>query len=78
MLGEEQHHKEEEYEHGKPSDGMMCLCTMEDIMNEDQNYGGCCAGSRLFTTTYVGTDRGVRSAILLGGNAVNALRRTSL
>ncbi|KAL9182322.1 hypothetical protein ACHAXT_012974 [Thalassiosira profunda] len=29
---------EEEYEHGKPSDGMMCLVTMEDITEEDQNY----------------------------------------
>ena len=27
--------------HGKPSDGMMCLCTMEDITEEDQNYGAC-------------------------------------
>ena len=30
---------EEEHEHGKPSDGMMCLVTMEDITEEDQNYG---------------------------------------
>jgi len=25
--------------HGKPFDGMMCLCTMEDITIEDGNYG---------------------------------------
>ena len=30
---------EESYEHGKPTDGMCCLCTMEDITDEDQNYG---------------------------------------
>mmetsp|Transcript_2654 Transcript_2654/g.4295 ORF Transcript_2654/g.4295 Transcript_2654/m.4295 type:complete len:161 (+) Transcript_2654:73-555(+) len=24
--------------HGKPTEGMMCLCTMEDITEEDQNY----------------------------------------
>lgn len=29
----------ESYEHGKPTDGMCCLCTMEDITDEDQNYG---------------------------------------
>jgi hypothetical protein len=28
-----------ESEHGKPTDGMMCLCTMEDITEEDKNYG---------------------------------------
>ena len=27
------------HEHGKPVDGMMCLCTMEDITEEDSNYG---------------------------------------
>ena len=26
-------------EHGEPYDGMMCLCTMEDITLEDGNYG---------------------------------------
>ena len=26
-------------EHGEPYDGMMCLCTMEDITIEDGNYG---------------------------------------
>ena len=25
-------------EHGKPTDGMCCLCTMEDITEEDGNY----------------------------------------
>ena len=25
--------------HGKPYDGMCCLCTMEDITIEDGNYG---------------------------------------
>jgi hypothetical protein len=30
---------DEPYQHGKPSAGMMCLCTMEDITEEDQNYG---------------------------------------
>lgn len=29
----------EEYQHGKPTEGMCCLCTMEDITDEDQNYG---------------------------------------
>lgn len=29
----------EEYQHGKPTEGMCCLCTMEDITEEDQNYG---------------------------------------
>ena len=29
----------ESYQHGKPADGMCCLCTMEDITDEDQNYG---------------------------------------
>jgi hypothetical protein len=28
-----------EYQHGRPSEGMCCLCTMEDITEEDQNYG---------------------------------------
>ena len=28
-----------DYEHGKPTEGMCCLCTMEDITEEDQNYG---------------------------------------
>lgn len=26
-------------EHGKPKNGMCCLCTMEDITEEDGNYG---------------------------------------
>mmetsp|Transcript_16669 Transcript_16669/g.35191 ORF Transcript_16669/g.35191 Transcript_16669/m.35191 type:complete len:166 (-) Transcript_16669:24-521(-) len=30
--------EEEPYEHGTPTDGMCCLCTMEDITDEDQNY----------------------------------------
>jgi hypothetical protein len=25
--------------HGSPSEGMMCLCTMEDITEETGNYG---------------------------------------
>ena len=29
----------DEYVHGKPSEGMCCLCTMEDIDDESQNYG---------------------------------------
>mmetsp|Transcript_27705 Transcript_27705/g.56551 ORF Transcript_27705/g.56551 Transcript_27705/m.56551 type:complete len:161 (-) Transcript_27705:145-627(-) len=29
---------EGEYQHGKPTEGMCCLCTMEDITEEDQNY----------------------------------------
>ena len=29
----------EEYQHGKPTEGMCCLCTMEDITEEAQNYG---------------------------------------
>lgn len=29
---------DEPHQHGKPSAGMMCLCTMEDITEEDQNY----------------------------------------
>jgi hypothetical protein len=28
-----------DYKHGKPTEGMCCLCTMEDITEEDQNYG---------------------------------------
>mmetsp|Transcript_31976 Transcript_31976/g.48324 ORF Transcript_31976/g.48324 Transcript_31976/m.48324 type:complete len:166 (-) Transcript_31976:213-710(-) len=28
----------DDYKHGKPTDGMMCLCTMEDITEEDKNY----------------------------------------
>lgn len=33
--------------HGKPSEGMCCLCTMEDITEEDGNYGTIgCAFSR--------------------------------
>lgn len=31
----------QEYPHGKPTDGMCCLCTYEDITEEDQNYGKC-------------------------------------
>jgi len=27
-----------DYQHGKPTEGMCCLCTMEDITEEDQNY----------------------------------------
>jgi hypothetical protein len=30
---------EEPIEHGKPAEGMMCLCSMEDITEEDLNYG---------------------------------------
>mmetsp|Transcript_9937 Transcript_9937/g.17647 ORF Transcript_9937/g.17647 Transcript_9937/m.17647 type:complete len:158 (+) Transcript_9937:76-549(+) len=30
--------EDDAYEHGTPTDGMCCLCTMEDITNEDQNY----------------------------------------
>jgi len=30
-----------DYQHGKPTEGMCCLCTMEDITEEDQNYGMC-------------------------------------
>ena len=26
-------------QHGEPPDGLCCLCTMEDITLEDQNYG---------------------------------------
>jgi hypothetical protein len=26
-------------EHGEPTEGMCCLCTMEDITMEDGNYG---------------------------------------
>jgi len=26
-------------EHGEPVEGMCCLCTMEDITNEEKNYG---------------------------------------
>ena len=26
-------------EHGEPTEGMCCLCTMEDITKEDGNYG---------------------------------------
>lgn len=26
-------------QHDKPTEGMCCLCTMEDITEEDQNYG---------------------------------------
>jgi hypothetical protein len=37
MAESEEYH--DEYEHGKPTDGMCCLCTMEDITEEDQNYG---------------------------------------
>ncbi len=29
----------EHYQHGKPYEGMCCLCTMEDITEEDGNYG---------------------------------------
>ncbi|KAL3772461.1 hypothetical protein ACHAW5_007316 [Stephanodiscus triporus] len=28
----------EECQHGRPPEGMCCLCTMEDITEEDQNY----------------------------------------
>lgn len=31
----------DEYVHGKPSEGMCCACTYEDITEEDQNYGKC-------------------------------------
>ena len=31
----------DDYVHGKPSEGMCCLCTMEDIDDESQNYGKC-------------------------------------
>ena len=30
--------------HGKPTDGMCCFCTMEDITEEDGNYGECFSG----------------------------------
>jgi hypothetical protein len=26
-------------EHGEPTEGMCCLCNMEDITKEDGNYG---------------------------------------
>ncbi|KAL3798980.1 hypothetical protein HJC23_005119 [Cyclotella cryptica] len=28
----------DQYEHGSPTEGMCCLCTMEDITDEDENY----------------------------------------
>ena len=31
----------DDYVHGKPSEGMCCACTYEDITEEDQNYGKC-------------------------------------
>lgn len=31
--------EEDQHVHGKPYDGMCCLCTMEDITLEDGNYG---------------------------------------
>jgi hypothetical protein len=31
--------EEEPHQHGRPTEGMCCLCTMEDITDEDQNYG---------------------------------------
>ena len=30
---------EHKYHHGKPYEGMCCLCTMENITEEDGNYG---------------------------------------
>ena len=30
---------EGEYQHGKPAEGMCCMCTYEDITEEAQNYG---------------------------------------
>mmetsp|Transcript_32150 Transcript_32150/g.58919 ORF Transcript_32150/g.58919 Transcript_32150/m.58919 type:complete len:160 (+) Transcript_32150:210-689(+) len=30
--------EDDAYEHGSPTDGMCCLCTMEDITDEDENY----------------------------------------
>ena len=30
---------EDQYQHGKPYEGMCCACTMEDITEEDGNYG---------------------------------------
>jgi len=29
----------EPYQHGEPTEGMCCLCTMEDITIEVKNYG---------------------------------------
>jgi hypothetical protein len=37
-----------EYQHGVPSEGMCCLCTMEDITDEDLNYG---KESRMYSTS---------------------------
>ena len=28
-----------DYTHGEPPEGHCCLCTMEDITKEDNNYG---------------------------------------
>lgn len=41
----EKNTKEGEYyqQHGKPYEGMCCLCTMEDITEQDGNYGERCA-----------------------------------
>lgn len=33
---------ESQSEHGKPTEGMCCLCTMEDITEEDKNYVEYC------------------------------------
>jgi hypothetical protein len=29
----------QQYSHGRPIEGMACLCTMEDINDESGNYG---------------------------------------
>lgn len=42
--------------HGEPTDGMMCLCTMEDITNEDKNYGK--RNCQTFPHVYLKQNRG--------------------
>ncbi|KAL3757651.1 hypothetical protein ACHAWU_009496 [Discostella pseudostelligera] len=37
-VGNTIHEEGEYYQHGKPYEGMCCLCTMEDITEEDGNY----------------------------------------
>ena len=41
----------EPHEHGHPTEGLCCLCTMEDITDEDQNYGEIITFSKTYMLT---------------------------
>ena len=38
-IASENNFEQSTFQHGKPPGGLCCLCTMEDINEENENYG---------------------------------------